>query len=254
MNPFAHRIRPQDGWVMPVSVLAVILGFMMASAWVTQKSRPSRISYTDLNQQDRISSGPIDLQLRTSELSGEVARLRDEKTQLENAVASQTGSSKLLNKELQDSKKFACLTDIEGGGIAVTLRDSQKPATGYIQDQIIHDGDVLRVVNELWNAGSNAIAVNGNRVAPTTSIRCVGSTILVNNTPVASPIVVRAIGDANTLTGALNLPGGVLSELRSVDPAMVQISPVTDMTITAFTGNTDMKYGKVPPASTKANS
>ncbi len=251
MNPFAKRIKPQDNWVIPVSILGVVLGIMFTSAWVTQQNRPTRLGLTDPSQEQRIALGPIDLQQKNAQLAQEVARLRDEKTRLENSVATQTGSSKLLNQELQAAKEFACLTDVEGPGVVVTLRDSQKPVTEYVQDQIIHDGDVLRVVNELWNAGANAISVNNNRVAPTTAIRCVGSTILVNNTPVASPIAVRAIGDPATLLGALNLPGGVLSEIRSTDPAMVQIDTVSEMTISAFTGSTQMKFSKVPPVTGK---
>ena len=45
--------------------------------------------------------------------------------------------------------------------------------------QIIHDTDVLRVVNELWNAGAEAVTVNNRRVGPGTNYRCVGTTILV---------------------------------------------------------------------------
>jgi len=54
---------------------------------------------------------------------------------------------------------------------------------------------VVHVVNELFASGAEAIAVNGHRVAGTTSFRCVGTTILVNDVKIASPIVVRQKDD-----------------------------------------------------------
>jgi uncharacterized protein YlxW (UPF0749 family) len=200
------------------------------------------------SQQARVAAGPIDLQESSKKLSDEVARLQEEKTKLESTLATQTGGSKVLNEELQNLKTFAALTKLEGPGVVVTLRDSGKQQQQYVQDQIIHDVDVLRVVNELWNAGAEAITVNGLRWSNTTSCRCVGSTILVNNTVIASPIKVRAIGDAATMSGALNIPGGVLSEIRSLDPAMAQVETVKWQSFPAFTGNTSQKIGKVPTA------
>jgi uncharacterized protein YlxW (UPF0749 family) len=101
-------------------------------------------------------------------------------------------------------------------------------------------------VNELFSSGAEAVSVNDHRVAGTTSFRCVGPTILVNDMKIASPVLIRAVGDANTLYGGMNLPGGVLSEIRMTDPAMVQIDKVAKQELPAFVGKTSMQFAKVP--------
>jgi len=241
LNPFNTVTR--QNWVLPVSILSMVLGFMMTAAWVTKESR-SRLNYASGTQQDRVGSGTIDFQEKYDQLSDEVSKLRAEKTKLERALGDQGSSSKALNEALQEMKMQAALSDVEGPGVTVTLKDSAKGG-GFEVDQAIHDFDLLRVVNELWNAGAEAIAVNGHRMAIGVSIRCVGSVIMVDNIRIAPPVVIRAIGDPQTLNGALNLPGGVLSEIRSSDPTMATIELVRKMRLQAYNGSTAHKYALV---------
>lgn len=224
----------------------MVLGFMMMSAWVTKENRSSRLAFAGPSQANRVGAGTIDMQERYDQLSQEVAKLRAENTRLQKALGDNSSSTKVLNDSLQDAKALAALTELEGPGVLITLRDSSKPVQGFGADAAIHDYDVLRVVNELWNAGAEAIAVNGHRVSAGTSFRCVGSTILVNDVRIASPVQIRAIGDSQTITGAMNLPGGVLDELRQADPAMVAIEAVKKMRLSAYTGSTQRKFGTVP--------
>lgn len=245
VKPLINR-SPDSAWVWPVSALCLVLGVMLTLAWVTDSSRATRFAQLAPQIQARVGSGSIDLQQEAKKLAEEVQHLRAENTKMESSISTQTGSTKVLNEQLQEVKTFAGLTEVEGPGLVVTLRDSSKAPQAFVLEQIIHDGDVLRVVNELWNAGAEAIAVNGHRVVTTTSIRCVGSTILINNTPIASPIAIRAIGDSATMEGALNLPAGVLAEIRSTDPSMVQLAPVKEMRLPAFSGSTEHHLLKVP--------
>jgi uncharacterized protein YlxW (UPF0749 family) len=112
--------------------------------------------------------------------------------------------------------------------------------------EIIHDYDVLRTVNELWNAGAEAIAINGNRVVSRTSIRCVGTVIHVNDQPVAPPITIEAIGDTKTLLGAMNMRGNALEELRQVDEAMASVEPAKLMKLPAYSGPQTRRWAKLP--------
>jgi len=153
---------------------------------------------------------------------------------------------------LQEVKVFAGLTKVVGPGIVVTLRDSQKDNAGVSlnfgipSDAIIHDVDVLKVVNELIASSAEAVSVNNHRVAGNTSFRCVGTTILVNDIKIASPVVIRAIGDSDTLLGAMNMRGGVLAEIRQTDPGMVQVESVKSQELPEFVGNTTRKFAKPP--------
>jgi uncharacterized protein YlxW (UPF0749 family) len=248
VNPFVSQINKQS-WILPVSSMCLVLGFMITLAWVTQTTRSSRQNFLSPDQKIRVNEASVDIEA-FQRMSSEVSKLEQDKTRLEYTLASQGGTSKVLNDSLQELKVFAGLTRVAGPGVVVTLRDSQKANAGMNlniglpSDAIIHDVDVLKVVNELIASGAEAVSVNNHRVAGNTSFRCVGTTILVNDVKIASPVVIRAIGDPNTLLGAMNMPGGVLAEIRQTDPTMVQIETVKNEELPEFVGNTSRKFAK----------
>jgi len=246
MNPFVSRITG-NSWVMPVSIMSLVLGFMISLAWVTKETRGSRIGFLGSSQSARVSSGTVDMEEAIDKSQAEVIKLRAENTKLTRAMSSQTSSAKALFDSLQEVKTTAGLTELEGPGVRVELRDSKKPASGiFPADLVIHDIDVLKVVNELWNAGAEAVSVNNHRVVGGTSFRCVGSVILVDDVKIASPIVIRAIGDPDTLKGALELPEGVLTDLRQIDAAMATVDKVKSQRLPSFAGSTSKRVGTVP--------
>lgn len=219
---------------------------MGATAAETQMRRAGSFAMLADDQRVRLGLGTLDLTKDNEELRKELASLREEVTRLQNAVASGSAASKELNSSLQTLKVFAGLTEVEGPGVTVTLRDSKlAPSDAMdITGQIIHDTDILRIVNELRNAGAEAVAINNKRVGLGTNVRCVGTTVLVDEVRVAPPIVLRAIGEPDTLFGGITLPGGILSELKAVDPQMAEVSIVRKMRLPAFTGGTKFRVAK----------
>lgn len=247
MNPFVSRIN-RGSWEIPVSLVTLLLGVMISLAWINETNKSSRLNSLPFDQQVRIGSSDPELQKQLQQLQYTVGRLRVENTRLENAVAEGSKSSRVINQSLQELKLFAGLTDVEGPGLAVTLSDSRKPQQDTVAG-IIHDVDVLRVVNELWASGAQAITVNNHRASVGSFYRCAGPVLYVDGAAVASPVVIRAIGDADTLAGGLNLPGGALAELRQTDPAMVQLDKVKKFHFPAYTGPTEKPLLTVPQES-----
>ncbi len=245
MNPFAARISGNN-MVWAMSAMLAVLGFLITLAWLTQESRSTRLGNLDPDQASRLRGGTLDLQEEYTRILDEVTKLREDKTRFEKAAATSSGQAKLLNDGLQETKLFAAMTPVEGPGVSVTVEDNlNSNQDSFTQDNIIHDIDVLRVVNELWNAGAEAISVNGNRVSVGTNFRCAGSVMYVGNVRIASPVVIQAIGDPKTLLGGMNLPGGVLSELRSAGCG-AKVESINKMKLPAYSGPTTAKYAKVP--------
>lgn len=89
----------------------------------------------------------------------------------------------------------AGLCAVEGPGIMVTLNDSkQKVKLGDNQNlYIVHDEDLLRVINELRAAGAEAIAINDQRLVSRSEIRCVGPTVTVNGKMFGPPFRSRRL-------------------------------------------------------------
>lgn len=110
----------------------------------------------------------------------------------------------LETKTQQFLEKFNSLLAVdspEGRGVVVTLDDSNTPLTiGENPNlMVIHNLDLLAVVNELWAAGAVAIAVNDQRITAGTEFKCIGPIIQLNNTRVLPPFTIKAIGEPGAL-------------------------------------------------------
>ena len=114
-------------------------------------------------------------------------------------------------KEIQQGNKMIGLTEVTGPGVIVTLSDSKRDASSVLNANslIVHDGDILSVINELKNAGAEAISINDQRLVPTSSIVCGGNIIQINGEKIGAPFVIKAIGLPEQLA-ALERPGGYL--------------------------------------------
>jgi uncharacterized protein YlxW (UPF0749 family) len=141
---------------------------------------------------DEITSAREDSQA----LERRAARLRDEVV-AERARALGGGAEA---DRLRDLGAGTGLAKVAGPGVSVRLTDgppevdpvSGEP-TGENLGRVL-DRDLQRVVNALWAAGAEAVAVNSQRLSAVSTIRGAGEAVLVDFTPVSSPYVVRGIG------------------------------------------------------------
>ncbi len=130
------------------------------------------------------------LQRQADRLRDEVARERDAAL-----AAAGTDAEQLSRLELATGT-----SRVRGSGAVVRLADAAPdidPVTGKphaAKYGTVLDRDLQDVANELWHDGAEAIAVNGERLTATSTIRKAGSTILVDFRPISSPYEVAAIG------------------------------------------------------------
>ncbi len=150
-----------------------------------------------------------------------------------------------LTKAVAEAREQAGLTELVGPGIIVTLNDSEREARPG-QDQglyVIHDEDLLLVINELLAGGAEGLSVNGQRWTSRTEIRCAGPTASINRTRVGAPFVIRAVGDPDTLESAMRLRGGVLDALRTWG-IRVRIERSERMVLPEYTGSLEYEYAR----------
>ena len=247
-NPFARTSVGQP-WVLPVTAMSLVLGFMMAAAWVSEGTRTGRSGFLGEGQRERVAQAGAD-NVELLSVQAEVKKLQAEKTKLEYALADKGKGEKTLNQSLQEAKVFGALTPLEGPGIIVSISDNPKAQMNASADSqsIVHDGDVLRLVNELLATGAEGISVNNIRHSSATSYRCVGPTILVDGTRIASPIVIRAIGDPDTLLGGMRLPGGVAADIQDTpfDPPILKMEKAKTLRLPSYSGSTVRRVATVP--------
>lgn len=237
------------GEVAALSIIMFITGLIINLSWITKETRNTRLNSLAPDQRVRLSTGTLDFSQEYMKLQDEVNKLRLENSRYQNAISKETDEAELLHKSLQEAKRYAALTAIEGGGISLTLKDYEGAdlRSPLLEGKLIHDIDIIRVVNELWAAGAEAITVNNYRIGIGISFRCVGPVIMMNGTRIASPVVINAIGDVNTLLGAINMPGGAVDEIKQFGhPSMIQVVNFKKMRLPAYTGSTSFKYSVFP--------
>lgn len=152
-------------------------------------------------------------------------------------------------EEITLNNNLLGLTNLEGKGIELTVADDPDATTESISviddisKHIVHYNDIISLVNELKNAGAEAISVNGQRIVSTTAITCIGNVIKINDEKVGSPFVIKAIGFPASLKGALTRGGGYLESMR-LDGIEVTIKEQDNIQIPKYTGVISSKYMK----------
>ena len=142
------------------------------------------------------------------------------------------------------------LTNLAGQGIEITLMDdptATRESIGVLDDisnHIIHDADLRAIVNELKNAGAEAISINGQRLVNTTAITCIGNVIKVNDEKISSPFTIKAIGLPESLV-TLDRPGSYIEEALRENGIVVNLKKMSNVEIPKYTGVISAKYMKV---------
>lgn len=240
---------PLNRWQFPVAVASLILGIAISLQFraTTEAKLPN-------------SSQRGDLVTELKAVKDERDRLQSELAELRGQMAKSTGGGETLRKELEGARLQAGLTSLKGPGVVIRLSDSPRTpgpeAVAY--DYIVHDIDLSVLVNELWASGAEAVAVNDQRIVGRSSIRCVGPTVLVNTNRVASPFIVKAIGDVDHLEGGLKMPGGFLDSMSrlTTNGGEVVISRMREVQVPSYQGSLIYKFavpGEDEPQSAKGN-
>jgi uncharacterized protein YlxW (UPF0749 family) len=160
--------------------------------------------------------------LLTDGLAAEVAALRSTVGAARDSALVVTRNGRERAKALAALELATGAVPVSGPGLRVTVSDApSKPQDGEGADQAdlgqVQDRDLQLVVNGLWAAGAEAIAVGGYRLTARTAIRSAGEAILVDFRPITEPYVIEAIGDPETMRARfLEGPGGrALSTLNA---------------------------------------
>ncbi|GAA4566724.1 DUF881 domain-containing protein [Micromonospora coerulea] len=129
----------------------------------------------------------------TDRLTARADQLREEVSRQRDAALSGSQASRLRNLEAGTG-----LGRVRGDGVVVRLADAaadKDAVTGADAgpSRVLYS-DLQKVANALWAAGAEAVAVNGQRLTATSTIRSAGEAILVDYRPVTGPYEVSAIG------------------------------------------------------------
>lgn len=213
------------------SVTLVALGFLLVVAYqqtIADEPAASSARKTLVTQVQNRRAETGTLQERADGLRSDVAALRER--ELGGAAVAQ----------LKQLEATAGLAPVRGDGVRVTIKDGPTPAdplTGQQNVQaLVKDTDLQLACNALWSEGAEAIAINGQRLTATSTIRQAGEAILVDFRPVTTPYEVVAIGpESITRDFRDGYAGRFFKELSARYGMAFDASPARNVTLDAAT-------------------
>ena len=178
-----------------------VLGISFSVQFKAQNS-PERELYQQ--RQENLIVMVKNLTEKRQRLGQEMSDLSSQLYDRRNAYADESLSLRSLEQQLQRLEIANGTRPVNGQGIEIHFQPTSR----------VQYTDIITLVNELWAAGAEAIAVSDYRLAANSYIfymeTAEGTEICVNNSPITWPLRVQAIGNADNLERGLTLPGGFM--------------------------------------------
>ena len=210
-----------------LTIVCFILGLLLVAQFRTQRMTASSL----------ISASSADQLVIISSLVENNARLREEMETLEEQLNEYQQVTKravleTLVEELNKVRIINGLVEVSGAGVEVSL------------DGPIGVLDLQDLINELRNAGAEALAINGERLILYSVIATTeDGGMIVNGVALSRPYVLQAIGDPETMETALLRNGGLLATLeRNYDGLAVSVIKRERMILPVYRGNIEFAY------------
>lgn len=146
------------------------------------------------------------------------------------------------NQQIAELAPAVGLTEVRGPGVTVTLDDADAPnplpdgLTG--DDYIVHQQDVQGVVNALWRSGASGVTVMGQRLINSSSVRCVGNTVILQGQVYSPPFVIAGVGDLDRMLTALDEDESVqlFRQWAGVVGMRYEVKTAREQVLPAYTG------------------
>lgn len=160
-------------------------------------------------------------------------------------ISSENQDAGDITTSIANNNEALGLTEVNGQGVTIVCKDGEISSSSVLTSQyLVHDGDLLNLINALKNAGAEAISVNEQRIVNKTSVYCSGNIIMINNERVGSPFVIKAIGNPEALYGAIIMPGSYYSKMKE-DGVQVSITKENSIVIPKYNGNYKYEYATI---------
>jgi uncharacterized protein YlxW (UPF0749 family) len=228
--------RVSGSWLLAGTV---VIGLLLGVAFQTTRSNAAGVD----EARDGLLGDVSRAQSHASVLEASVVALNDE---LRAAQAAAGGGALASLTALEQMNALLAVT---GPGLRIALNDPEA-ATG---NGAVLDRDIQLLVNGLWSAGAEAVAIGGVRLRSTSAIRQAGGAILVDNRPVLWPMTIEAIGDPSAFQQRfVSTPGfGRFSSFVQLYDVDFEVTPVGDVSLPAAAA-VDARYVEQPSSTTTA--
>jgi uncharacterized protein YlxW (UPF0749 family) len=197
--------------------VSMLIG-MLAVGQLNSQARPAEISRLSATE---LSTLIETLTTRNRELRSGLADIREQLRQYEVSGPQSASALQVSREDLRRITAFGGMAAVDGQGIVMEV-------DGDLDAIAVND-----LVNELRNAGAEAIAIDGIRITAR-SVAIEGSrSIEVDGVEVGQQFTLRAIGSPDGLLGAMERPGGIISQLKLFIKATIQVNQAQSLELPA---------------------
>ncbi len=142
----------------------------------------------------------------------------------------------LMEEELKELKEISGNFKLTGPGVIITIKDSDRELKDgeNPNDLVVHDIDILRILNDLKGAGAKGISINNERVLANSQIKCSGATITINETTYGQPFVIKAVGDTQSLIKSINSINSYANLLKEVYGIYIKMESSDDISLNFY--------------------
>lgn len=146
----------------------------------------------------------------------------------------------IMKDELANLKMSSGYLQVKGNGIEVRIGDSEKDLKQgqNPNDLLIHDIDILKIINDLKKYKAEAISINGERIISSSEIKCSGPTITINGKTYGQPFIIKAMGNSEELKASLILPQTYASLLKKTYGIYIDVIEKNDIFINSYEKHT----------------
>lgn len=236
-SPAARAIAP--------AIVVGLLAFLLTVDLRTQDTA-SKINAT---RRSELAAIVAERQKTTAALETRLSQLRAQLA----AIAASAGGAQLqkIQAAMASIETVSGTTPLNGPGLIVRLSDAPPSDQSTNQsDSRIQDVDLQEVVNALWDAGAEAISINGQRLVGTSAIRNAGTAVLVNFRVLTSPYEVDAIGSASSMQSSF-LASDIARHFKTWEQVYglgFSVEHPSTIQVPAYTGSVRFRYAQVQQA------
>jgi len=198
-------------WVAQVSLalIAMLIGITLVAQFRSQ-ARPTALSSLPVAE---LSTRIQTLSDANRQLRAALAEQRDLLEEYQAAGAQGFSALDVSREEVRRIRAFSGLSGVEGQGILVRV-------SGSLDAIAVND-----LLNELRNAGAEALSLDDVRVTASSVVVQGARTLEIDNVAIGRTFRLLAIGDADGLVAALQRPGGIVTQLEQFVRATITVSP-----------------------------
>lgn len=211
--------------------IAIILGVMcfLLTIGICVQIKTVNNSYTAVGRtktENELRDNVLKYKEKYDNSYEKLEKLEKELENIREKAADNSQTSDQTKEKLTEYDSLLGYTELIGKGIIITIKDAENALARLDPNSaVVHDGDLIEVVNALKNAGAEAISINGQRIVNTTSITCVGNVVKINGQKVGVPYVINAIGLPEKLYGSITMPASYIERLER-DGVIVKIEKI----------------------------